>query len=88
MPHGTYSLHERALHTVLSADERDARQLITAFEWIAENPVGAAVAAVLNEEGHVRYAVGVGEFTILYAIARSGRHVFITDVRLALRGDR
>ena len=86
MPSATFSLHERALHTLLNVDERELRQLLTAFEWLAEDPVGTATAAVLNDEGQIRYAVEVGRFSILYGIRKSGRHIEIADVRVAARG--
>ena len=85
MPQSTFSLHERALHTLLSVDERELRQLLTAFEWLADDPIGTATAAALNDEGQIRYAVEVGRFQILYGITSSGRHVEIADVRAASR---
>jgi hypothetical protein len=80
MPQRTYSLHPRAVHTLMMVDPGDLPHLLSAFEWIAEDPVGAATESEQDRFGRTLYYRTIDRFHFCYLVVGAGRHVVINEI--------
>ena len=82
MPRRSYSIHERALYSLLIVEDAELTQLLSALDRIAEDPISAAALARPGPSGRTIFACEAGRFSIYYSLSKGGRHLLVTDIRL------
>lgn len=80
MPKRTYSLHQRAVHSLTMVEDEDLTYLLSAFEWIADDPIGAATESKRDRFGRALYYRTIGRFHFCYLVVGGGGHVVINEI--------
>jgi hypothetical protein len=64
----------------MMVEEEDRRRLLSALEWLTEDPLGAAAEAKRDRFGHTRYFRTIGQFRFSYRVVGSGQNIVIHDI--------
>ncbi|EDY21131.1 hypothetical protein CfE428DRAFT_1424 [Chthoniobacter flavus Ellin428] len=82
MPNGRYFLADGVLTALFTLSDRDCRNLLAAFDQIAENPCGLAAAAGQDWDGRSVYLAAYGNFEIGYFLTPDSGTVTVTLLRI------
>lgn len=73
-----YALTDHALTALLAVSETDRRNLLAAFDYLAEHPAEAAQGIVFDWDGFPVHSLQYGRFTIGYLIDPGSGNATIT----------
>lgn len=81
IPRYAYSLHERAIRAIITADDSERAELLWLFETLAREPGRRGTENVIDESGRTNEVVYTANFRVVYWPDHAIKEIRVMDVR-------